>query len=144
MGIEGQVEATLEGLGYELVELRILSSGRRVCVFIDKEDGIRLSDCEAVTHQLEGLFAAEGFDYGTLEVSSPGPARRLSKPQHFRRFSGSSVEVTLKEALEDDRRRFRGVYELSDDESSISLECEGVRLAIPLDGIKLAKLTGNG
>jgi ribosome maturation factor RimP len=142
MGIEDQVEATLQGLGYELVEFHVLPSKGRISVFLDKEAGITLSDCELATRQLEGLFAAEGYDYTMLEVSSPGPRRRLSKLEHFRRFSGSSVQVTLKDALEDEKRKFSGVYELLPDGRSIVLNCKDGTFEFPLEGISNAKLSG--
>lgn len=144
MGIEQQVESTLDGLGYELVEFRIVHSQGKVCVFMDRAGGIRLSDCERVTHQLEGLFAAEGFEYGVLEVSSPGPNRRLTKPEHYRRFAGRRVSLTLREGRGDTlRRRFKGVIGLAADAGTVSIDCEDGSHVFGLDEIWQAKLTGS-
>ncbi len=142
MGIEEQVEATLAGLGYELVEFRIHHSSGKVCVFIDNGQGITLTDCESVTRQLEGLFAAEGFDYGTLEVSSPGLDRRLTKPEHYRRFAGCQASVTLKRAENGEQRKFKGVIGLSKDMQSVVLECDEGTRVFALNDIELARLKG--
>lgn len=144
MGIEEQAEATLGGLGYELIEFRVNHSSGKVSVFIDSEEGIRLADCERATHQLEGLFAAEQFGYGVLEVSSPGPNRRLTKLEHYRRFAGESASVTLKEgrgaAL---RKRFRGVLGRPGEDGTVVLDCEDGRHVFGLDEVLEAKLTGS-
>ena len=57
---------------------------RRLRLFIDHPGGVDLALCERVTAHLRDLLV----DYG-LEVSSPGPERPLTKPDHFRRFVGA-------------------------------------------------------
>src|SRR5688500_19610046 len=64
----------------------------RVRLFIDHPDGVDLALCERVTHHLRDLLV----DFG-IEVSSPGPERPLSKPDHFRRFLGRRARVRLRE-----------------------------------------------
>jgi ribosome maturation factor RimP len=59
-----------------------------VRVFVDREGGVDLGVCERVTKQLGDLLT----DY-SLEVSSPGPERPLSKPEHFRRYVGRRAKV---------------------------------------------------
>ena len=60
----------------------------RLRLFIDHPDGVDLALCERVTQHLRDLLV----DYG-LEVSSPGPQRPLTKPDHFRRFIGRRARV---------------------------------------------------
>jgi ribosome maturation factor RimP len=60
----------------------------RLRLFIDHPDGVSLALCERVTHLLSELLV----DYG-LEVSSPGPERPLTKPDHFRRYLGRRARV---------------------------------------------------
>jgi ribosome maturation factor RimP len=67
-------------------------AAERVRVFIDHPDGVTLELCERVTGHLRDLLT----DYG-LEVSSPGPERPLTKPDHFRRFLGRRARVRLRE-----------------------------------------------
>lgn len=66
-------------------------------VYIDKEDGISISDCEAVSRPLsDALDEADPIEGAyTLEVSSAGADRTLKKPEHFMQFCGSEVEVRL-------------------------------------------------
>ncbi|HEY7454452.1 MAG TPA: hypothetical protein VH683_07800, partial [Thermoleophilaceae bacterium] len=74
----------------------------RLRLFIDHPDGVDLALCERVTNHLRDLLA----DWG-LEVSSPGPERPLSKPDHFRRFLGRRARVRLREPR-DGHKSFTG------------------------------------
>jgi ribosome maturation factor RimP len=103
------VERTVEGLGYEFVELE-RAGGGLLRVTLDAPQtphGVGLSDCERVSRQLSRVLEVEGVDYDRLEVSSPGLDRRLSRPRDFARFAGQQVLVQLFEPL-DGRRRLRG------------------------------------
>ncbi|MCS7101109.1 MAG: ribosome maturation factor RimP, partial [Burkholderiaceae bacterium] len=100
------VEQTVEGLGYELVEVERLGRGL-LRVTLDAPaapGGISLDDCERVSHQLTHLFAVEGVDYERLEVSSPGLDRKLTKPRDYERFAGHRVRVQLFAPLKGRRR----------------------------------------
>jgi len=74
----------------------------RLRLTIDHPDGVDLGLCERVTRELGDLLA----DYG-LEVSSPGPERPLSKPDHYRRFVGRRARVRTRE-VRDGHRSFTG------------------------------------
>jgi ribosome maturation factor RimP len=63
-------------------------SGGKVRLFVDHPGGVDLALCERVTDHLRELLA----DY-VLEVSSPGPERPLTKPEHFRRYVGRRARV---------------------------------------------------
>ena len=73
------------------VLLAEVSGGRTLRVFIDHPDGVTLALCERVTHHLNDL--RERY---SLEVSSPGSERPLTKPAHFRRFVGSRARVRVR------------------------------------------------
>ena len=66
-------------------------------VYIDKEGGISIDDCEAVSRPLSDLLDEADPIEGsyTFEVSSAGADRVLKKPEHFARFQGQEVEVKL-------------------------------------------------
>jgi ribosome maturation factor RimP len=103
------IERTVEGLGYELVELE-RAGGGLLRVTLDAPQtpgGVGLDDCERVSRQLTRVLEVEGIDYDRLEVSSPGLDRRLSRPRDFERFAGQQVLVQLVEPMEG-RRRLRG------------------------------------
>src|SRR3954463_16433436 len=84
---ESWLSGTLEGLGYELVDLESSRSGL-MRVFIDTTRGISLDDCERVRQHLSRAFALDGIDFERLEVSSPGLDRPLKRLDDFRRFAG--------------------------------------------------------
>ena len=66
-------------------------------VFIDKEGGVSIDDCEAVSRPVSDLLDEADPIEGsyTLEVSSAGADRALKKPEHFEKFRGEEVEVKL-------------------------------------------------
>ena len=106
-------------LGHAEPDVEVLSAesvgGTLVRLFIDHPDGVSLALCERVTHQLGDV--RERYD---LEVSSPGPARPLTKPQHFRRFLGRRARVRTREAR-DGHRSFTGeLVGASDDAVTIA------------------------
>lgn len=94
-------------MGYELVELEFAQRGL-LRVFIDAPAGIRMEDCERVSHQLSHALTVENVDYARLEISSPGLDRPIRKPADFVRFAGEEVTVRLKRPFEG-RRNFEGV-----------------------------------
>ncbi len=99
------VERTAEGLGYELVDVERLGGLLRVS--IDTPMGIRIDDCERLSHQLTHLFAVEGVHYERLEVSSPGLDRPLRRADDYRRFIGAEANFHLFAPV-DGRKRLRG------------------------------------
>src|SRR5271155_3061490 len=73
------------------VLLAEVSGGRCLRVFIDHPDGVTLALCERVTMELSDM--RERY---SLEVSSPGTERPLTKPAHFRRFVGRRARVRMR------------------------------------------------
>lgn len=116
-GVAGElfalVQRTVEGLGYELVDVERAAGGlMRVTLDVGPTGqtapaGVTIDDCERVSHQLTYLFAVENVDYERLEVSSPGLDRPLRSARDFRRFEGSEVQVQLRAPL-GGRKRWRG------------------------------------
>ena len=136
------IEPTVEQLGYELSDLELKLDGRDgvVRVFIDKPDGVDLSDCEIVSRQLSAILDVEDALPGhyTLEVSSPGLDRKLTKPAHFQRFTGETVRVKLRFPI-DGRRNFRGALRAADDEK-IEVEVDGESHCLQIATIESARL----
>ena len=131
------VEATLTGLGYELVDLEV--SGRGMMrVLMDKPAGITLEDCERVSHQLTRLFAVEGVNYERLEVSSPGLDRPIKKEADFVRFRGEKAQIKLRMPLAG-RKNFSGILEEVQG-GVLQLDVDGNRVSIELSNIDKARL----
>jgi len=88
-------EQSLAGLGVELVDVE-RAGGGLLRVTIDRDEGIRIEDCEAVSRQLSRLFEVENIDYSRLEVGSPGTDRPLRRAKDFIRFAGERAEIKLR------------------------------------------------
>ncbi len=115
--------------------------GSTLRVFIDHPDGVTLALCERVSRELGDL--RERY---SLEVSSPGTERPLTKPAHFRRFVGRRARVRLRSAhdssLEGERSRTRSytgeLVGATDDEVTLAAP-DGV-IAIPYSEISRSNL----
>jgi ribosome maturation factor RimP len=118
-------------------EVEVLACERagseRLRLFIDHPNGVDLALCERITNHLRPLLV----DYG-LEVSSPGPERPLSKPDHFRRYLGRRVRVRLREPR-DGHKSFTGeLVGASDEEVTVAADT-GV-VTIPYSEINRSNL----
>lgn len=93
--LEREIAAIAESQGCELYHLEF--KGGMLRVFLDRQGGVNLKDCEVVSKQVSALL--DVVDFGdrsyTLEVSSPGLDRQLYRPRDFERFQGSRVRVTF-------------------------------------------------
>ncbi len=130
--------------GLEIVEVQLLGGGgsQVVRIYIDKAGGVSHADCELISEQVGTILDVEDIVPGeryTLEVSSPGVERKLTKPQDFERFKGQKVKVVLREPLEN-QRRWEGILAGFED-STIMLEAApGRSLRIPLAQVEKANL----
>src|SRR2546423_11892459 len=105
----------------------------RVRVVVDHPDGVDLDLCERVTAHLRDLLV----EY-SLEVSSPGPERPLTKPEHFRRFLGRRARVRTRDRLEG-RNSFTGeLVGANDDAVTVAADVGGV--SVPYDDVKRSNL----
>jgi ribosome maturation factor RimP len=118
-------------------EVEVLSceqvGAERVRLFIDHPDGVSLALCERVTEHLRDLL----IEYG-LEVSSPGPERPLTKPDHFRRFIGRRARVRLRDPREGHKTYTGELVGASDDEVTVAA-ADGL-VAIPYSEINRSNL----
>jgi ribosome maturation factor RimP len=137
--LEGIVESTLAGMGFELVDARVSGGGRFLAIFIDRPGGITVDHCADVSRHLSRVFAVEGIDYDRLEVSSPGLDRPLRKEADFARFAGSKVDVKMRTPDAGGRRRFTGLLRGARD-GVATLEMEGREVALELNDIDKARL----
>ena len=137
--LEGIVESTLGGMGFELVDTQVSGGGRFLRIFIDRPDGITVENCAEVSRHLSRVLAVEGIDYDRLEVSSPGLDRPLRKAVDFARFAGSKVDVRMRTPDASGRRRFTGLLRGAQD-GVATLEVEGRDMALELNDIDKARL----
>lgn len=138
MDLQGFLENTLAGLGYELVELERSAKGGLLRVFIDKPGGITVEDCALVSNHLGRVFTVENVNYERLEVSSPGLDRPLRTARDFARFAGQKARLKLRVPV-DGQRNFVGV--LRDAETGkVGLEIDGRVLSLDLGNVDKARL----
>jgi ribosome maturation factor RimP len=135
------LEPPVAAMGFELADLDA-HFGRRglLRLFIDREGGVTLDDCQRVSEQIGAWLDVEDPLPGSyvLEVSSPGFDRRLRKLAHFERFTGEQARIELKDAR-DGRRRFTGRL-AGVEGSEVLLEVEGELTRLPFGDIALARL----
>lgn len=132
------MEATLAGLGYELVDLERSGKGLFLRVFIDKPEGINVDDCAAVSHHLTRWLTVENIAYDRLEVSSPGLDRVLKKERDFVRFAGQTARIKLRVPV-DGQRNFVGVLR-DTGAGKVQLEIDGKLLSFELGNLERARL----
>ncbi len=132
--IEEKIEQRLAGEEPEVEVIALERAGNETLrMFIDHPDGVTLALCERVTKRLPDLL-----DNWGLEVSSPGPERPLTKPEHFQRFLGSRVRVKTSEKI-DGRSSFTGELTAADIEH-LSLATPDGDVTIPLASVRRSNL----
>jgi ribosome maturation factor RimP len=132
--LQGQIEQKLQQLdpAIELIALE-QPAGETLRLYIDYPDGVDLALCERVTDHLRDLL-----ETWSLEVSSPGADRPLTKPEHFRRFMGRRIRVRTREAIEG-QRSFTGTLTAAD-EGGVRIQAGEGEVEIPLSRIRRSNL----
>ena len=132
-----QIEERLATAEPDVEVLAVERAGSRrspsVRVFLDRPGGVDLDLCTRVTHHLRDLLT----DYG-VEVSSPGPERPLSKPEHYQRYLGRRAHVRTTEAI-DGRNDFKGDLVGADDDG-VTLAADWGMVRIPHARIRRSNL----
>ena len=136
------LQPLIEDLGYEFVGLEYNPNQKNsvLRIYIDREDGVGIEDCETVSRETAALLDVKDpiRSRYNLEVSSPGLDRPLFTPAHFSEFTGCEAQVNLF-VPQDGRRKFKGLI-LSAGESSVSIEQDGSEVTLDYDNIAKAKL----
>ena len=136
-GIQAEVEERVGAFepDVEVLAVELIGGGRSpvLRVFLDHPEGVDLELCARVTRHLRDLLR----DY-TVEVSSPGPERPLTKLEHYRRFMGRRVRVRTLRAI-DGRRDFKGEL-IGADDSGVALAGEWGTVTIPHERIRRSNL----
>jgi ribosome maturation factor RimP len=136
------LQPLVEDLGYEFVGLEYNSNPKHsvLRIYIDREDGVGIEDCETVSRETAALLDVKDpiRSHYNLEVSSPGLARPLFTPAHFKEFAGNEAQINLF-APQDGRRKFSGAI-LSADENSVSIDQDGSEVTLDFDNIAKANL----
>jgi ribosome maturation factor RimP len=127
MDLNGLLETTVAGMGYEWVAMEQPGGGRLLRVYIDKPGGITLE--------------VENVSYDRLEVSSPGLDRLLKEERDFVRFAGQRARVKVRVAV-DGQRNFVGVVREAG-AGRLQIEVDGKLLSLELGNVETARLVPN-
>lgn len=146
--VEMLARPIIEAMGLELVDVEYISEGgqRYLRLYIDKEGGVSLDDCEAVSRAVEPKLDAEDPipERYTFEVSSPGVERPLKRDTDFTRFAGSTVQIRTFAPVEGQRTWIGRLLGLEDGAVHLELQPQGKqparRIAIPRSQIAKANL----
>jgi len=142
--LRAELERVAEAHGCELVHAEYPAG--RLRLFLDREAGVTLEDCEAVSKDVSALLDVLDFGRGryTLEVSSPGLDRQLHRPKDYQRFVGRRIRVRFVDPESGRRATIAGrlaAYHEVDGGAIDLVETEPRRdLAVRLRDIEMAKL----
>lgn len=142
--IADAIAPTIEHMGYELVRVQVSGKERPVVqIMADRADeaAFTVEDCEAISHAVGAVLDVEDPIRGewTLEVSSAGIDRPLTRAKDWERYAGHVANVELAIPLEG-RKRFKGVV-LGADAGEARLRLpEGTEMRFPRGNIRRAKL----
>jgi ribosome maturation factor RimP len=135
--IQADIEARLAATEPEVeVLLAEVVGGRLVRLFIDHPKGVTVELCERVTAALPEVRERYG-----LEVSSPGPDRPLSKPDHFRRYLGRRARVRTR-GRQDGHTSFTGEL-LGANDDGVTVAADTGVVSIAYADIKRSNLVGD-
>ncbi len=142
------ISPSAEGMGYEIVRLRLMGAGGRdapvtLQIMAEKPDGtMEIDDCAELSHAVSAILDVEDpidKEY-SLEVSSPGIDRPLTRAKDFAEYAGHRAKIEMSFPMEGGRRNFRGdVRGLEGDAVSLALD-DGPPVSLPLRDIADAKL----
>ena len=132
--LHADIEARLAELDPSIELIALEQPGPNALrLYVDHPDGVSLGLCETITNHFRDLL----LDH-SLEVSSPGAERPLTKPEHFRRFLGRKVRVRTREPLEG-RRSFTGTIADADDRA-VEVALPDGAVSIPHERIRRSNL----
>lgn len=139
----GIIEKVVSSEGMELVELEVKGNlnSRIVRIYIDKPSGISHEDCQVISDQVGTVLDIEDLIPGsyTLEVSSPGLTRRLTKESDFHRFRGRLVKIQTKLPI-NGMKTLRGIL-LGLEGGTVTVELKKAEFVeVPLESIAKANL----
>lgn len=141
--VEQLLKPVIEDMGYVLWGCEYLGQGKHslLRIYIDKESGIGIEDCERVSKQVSALLDVDDPIPGnyTLEVSSPGIPRPLFQPWQYQQYIGENVDLKLFKPIAG-KRKLSGTLLSADDETVLLKQGED-ELEIQFSNVVKANLT---
>lgn len=145
--LEDLLSPTVENLGFEIVRVMIIGlKNPTLQIMIERKDRepLVVDDCAMVSRAISEILDEKDPIDGeySLEVSSPGLDRPLTKLENFERFAGYETKIETKTEI-DARKRFKGRIISVDDKEIIHFEMDNKEYLIPYNLIAKAKLVLN-
>ena len=111
--VEQLVKDPIEKLGYSLYDVEYVKEGPEyyLRIYIDKESGIDLNDCEKVSNEINEILDKADYikEQYYLEVSSPGIERKLRKDKHLEQNIGNEIAIKLFKKDEEGKKEYQGI-----------------------------------
>ncbi len=121
--VESLIKEKIESLGYYLYDVEYVKEGAEyyLRIYIDKETGIDLNDCEKVSNEINDLLDKADYikEQYYLEVSSPGIERILKKDKHLEQNIGKKVDVKLFKKDKKGKKEYKGILKKFNQEEII-------------------------
>lgn len=140
--VENLLNNKIEELGYDLYDVEYAKEGKNyyLRIFIDKPEGIDLTDCEKVNDAINTLLDDANYikEQYFLEVSSPGIERVLRKDKHLEQNKGKEIRINLFKKDENGNKEYQGILKDFND-AQIIIEIEDEKIEIDRKNISLIK-----
>ena len=136
------VSTTIEDLECQLWGIELHTGGKhpKLCIYIDRAEGVTVDDCERVSRSVSDLLDVEDVmpEQFTLEVSSPGMDRILFQPEHYQQSIGERIDVRLAVPFEK-RKRIQGLLVAVEDDQAV-IRVDDEEFVLPIEGIARARV----
>ncbi len=141
--VRGLIGPVIKAVGMEIESIKLAKMERKYLlrVFIEKERGVTLDDCERVSREIGAVLDVDDlipYSY-VLEVSSPGLDRPLRNPTDFKRFAGRTARIVTSMPIENQKFFIGEIVEAGDVEVVMLLP-KGRKVTIPYKDISRARL----
>lgn len=140
--VEKYLEPILDELQLTLVDVEYVKEGPNyyLRIYIDKEGGVNIKDCQLTSRAIEKVLDEKEFieEAYNLEVSSPGLDRVLKKDREFKHFNGRLVDVKLYKAIDGEKTYTGTLVNKTDD--MLYLDDEGTALEFDMSNVAVVRL----
>ena len=140
--LEELLTPVVQSLDCEIWGIELLRQGKhsKLRVYIDREEGVNVDHCAAISRHVSDLLDVEEFSQNpyTLEVSSPGMDRILFKTEQYEQSVGEQVEVRLRFPFEG-RKKFVGVLAGIEDDSAL-VQIDDEEFVLPLENVQRTRI----
>lgn len=140
--VETLLRPTIEKIGYDLYDVEYAKEGKNyfLRIFIDKQEGIDLEDCEKVNDSINDLLDEADYikEQYFLEVSSPGIERVLKKDKHLEQNIGKEIQTKLFQKDENGKKEYQGMLQEFNEET-VTIEMENKNITIERKNIAQIK-----